>query len=52
MSILEAAKNVFRIEAEALLALAEGVNGDFEKAIRLILSSAAGLSLPVWASLD
>ncbi|GAB7027648.1 KpsF/GutQ family sugar-phosphate isomerase [Geotalea toluenoxydans] len=39
MSILEAAKNVFRIEAEALLALAEGVNGDFEKAIRLILSS-------------
>lgn len=39
MSILEAAKNVFRIEAEALLALAEGVNGDFEKAVRLILSS-------------
>lgn len=39
MSILQAAKKVFQIEAEALLALADSVNGDFEKAVRLILSS-------------
>lgn len=39
MGIIAAAKNVFRIEAEALLALADAVNGDFEKAVRLILSS-------------
>ncbi|WP_243373045.1 KpsF/GutQ family sugar-phosphate isomerase [Geotalea sp. SG265] len=36
MSILEAARNVFRIEAEALLALADNINGDFEKAVNLI----------------
>jgi arabinose-5-phosphate isomerase len=39
MSILEAAKNVFRIEAEALLALSDALNGDFEKAVNLIRSS-------------
>ncbi len=39
MSILEAAKKVFRIEAEALIALADGLNGEFEEAVRVILSS-------------
>jgi arabinose-5-phosphate isomerase len=37
--ILEEAKKVFRIEAEALLALAESINGEFERAVRLILGS-------------
>lgn len=39
MSILEEAKKVIRIEAEALLALADAINGDFERALRLILGS-------------
>lgn len=37
--ILEEAKKVIRIEAEALLALAETINGEFERAVRLILDS-------------
>jgi arabinose-5-phosphate isomerase len=39
MSILEEAKKVIRIEAEALLALAESINGEFERAVELILAS-------------
>ncbi len=39
MSILEEAKKVIRIEAEALLALADAINGAFEEAVRLILAS-------------
>jgi arabinose-5-phosphate isomerase len=35
--ILEEAKKVIRIEAEALLALADAINGEFERAVRLIL---------------
>ena len=37
--ILEEAKKVIRIEAEALLALAESINGEFERAVELILAS-------------
>lgn len=37
--ILEEAKKVIRIEAEALLALAETINGEFERAVKLILAS-------------
>ncbi|AJE03001.1 KpsF/GutQ family sugar-phosphate isomerase [Geobacter pickeringii] len=37
--ILEEARNVIRIEAEALLALAETINGEFERAVRLILAT-------------
>jgi arabinose-5-phosphate isomerase len=37
--ILEEAKKVIRIEAEALLALADTINGEFEKAVELILAS-------------
>jgi len=37
--ILEEAKKVIRIEAEALLALADAINGEFEKAVKLILAS-------------
>ncbi len=37
--ILEEAKKVIRIEAEALLALADAINGAFEEAVRLILAS-------------
>ncbi|RII26582.1 MAG: D-arabinose 5-phosphate isomerase [Geobacter sp.] len=37
--ILEEAKKVIRIEAEALLALAETINGEFERAVRLVLDS-------------
>lgn len=37
--ILEEAKKVIRIEAEALLALADAINGAFEQAVRLILAS-------------
>ncbi len=37
--ILDEAKKVIRIEAEALLALAESINGDFERAVDLILDS-------------
>ncbi|ABQ27149.1 KpsF/GutQ family sugar-phosphate isomerase [Geotalea uraniireducens] len=37
--ILEEAKKVIRIEAEALLSLADAINGEFEKAVRLILAS-------------
>ena len=37
--ILEKAKKVIRIEAEALLSLADAINGEFEKAVRLILAS-------------
>jgi arabinose-5-phosphate isomerase len=39
MSILEEAKKVIRIEAEALLALAEAINGEFQRAVELILAS-------------
>jgi arabinose-5-phosphate isomerase len=37
--ILEEARKVIRIEAEALLALADAINGEFEKAVKLILAS-------------
>ncbi len=37
--ILKEAKRVIRVEAEALLALADSINGEFEKAVRLILSA-------------
>lgn len=37
--ILEEAKKVIRIEAEALMALADSINGEFEKAVNLILAS-------------
>ncbi|BDV43494.1 arabinose-5-phosphate isomerase [Geotalea uraniireducens] len=37
--ILEEARKVIRIEAEALLTLADAIDGDFEKAVRLILST-------------
>ncbi len=39
MSILEEARKVIRIEAEALLTLADAINGAFEEAVRLILAS-------------
>ena len=35
--ILDEAKKVIRIEAQALLALADAINGEFERAVRLIL---------------
>ncbi len=37
--ILEEAKRVIRVEAEALLALADSLNGEFAKAVDMILSS-------------
>jgi arabinose-5-phosphate isomerase len=37
--ILEEAKKVIRIEAEALLTLADAINGAFEEAVRLVLAS-------------
>ncbi|HTP63756.1 MAG TPA: KpsF/GutQ family sugar-phosphate isomerase [Geobacteraceae bacterium] len=37
--ILDEAKKVIRIEAEALLALADSINGEFERAVDLILGS-------------
>ena len=37
--ILDEAKKVIRIEAEALLALADSINGEFERAVDLILAS-------------
>lgn len=37
--ILEEAKRVIRVEAEALLALADSLDGEFEKAVHLILSA-------------
>ena len=37
--ILEEAKKVIRIEAAALLALADSINGEFERAVELILAS-------------
>ncbi len=37
--ILDEARKVIRIEAEALLALAEAINGEFERAVELILAS-------------
>ncbi|MGA7827367.1 MAG: KpsF/GutQ family sugar-phosphate isomerase [Geobacteraceae bacterium] len=37
--ILEEAKRVIRVEAEALLALAESLNGEFAKAVDLIISA-------------
>ncbi len=37
--ILEEAKKVIRIEAEALISLADAINGEFERAVRLILAS-------------
>lgn len=39
MLILEEAKKVIRIEAEALLTLADAIDGEFEKAVRLILGT-------------
>lgn len=37
--ILEEARKVIRIEAEALFRLADSINGEFEKAVRLILGT-------------
>ncbi len=37
--ILAEAKKVIRIEAEALMNLAEAINGEFERAVQLILAS-------------
>ncbi|WP_298435569.1 KpsF/GutQ family sugar-phosphate isomerase [Geobacter sp.] len=37
--ILEEARKVIRIEAEALQALADSINGEFERAVRLILAT-------------
>lgn len=37
--IIEDARKVIRIEADALMALADSINGDFEKAVRLILAT-------------
>ena len=37
--ILEEAKKVIRIEAEALLAMADSINGEFERAVDMILAS-------------
>jgi len=37
--ILEEARKVIRIEAEALMALADSINGEFERAVDLILAS-------------
>jgi arabinose-5-phosphate isomerase len=37
--IIEEARRVIRVEAEALQALADSINGEFEKAVQLILSS-------------
>ncbi len=37
--ILEEAKRVIRVEAEALTALAESLDGEFEKAVRMILDA-------------
>jgi arabinose-5-phosphate isomerase len=37
--ILEEARKVIRIEAEALTSLAEAINGEFERAVRLILAT-------------
>jgi len=37
--ILEEAKRVIRVEAEALLALADSLNGEFTRAVELVLSS-------------
>lgn len=37
--IIEEARKVIRIEADALMALADSINGDFEKAVRLVLST-------------
>jgi arabinose-5-phosphate isomerase len=37
--ILEEAKRVIRVEAEALIALADSLNGEFTRAVELILSS-------------
>jgi arabinose-5-phosphate isomerase len=38
MTILEEARRVIRIEADALLSLADSLNGEFERAVELILS--------------
>jgi arabinose-5-phosphate isomerase len=37
--ILEEAKKVIRIEAEALMAMADSINGEFERAVDMILAS-------------
>ncbi len=37
--IIEEARKVIRIEADALMALADSINGDFERAVRLVLST-------------
>lgn len=37
--IIEEARKVIRIEADALMALADSINGEFEGAVRLILST-------------
>lgn len=39
MSVIEEARKVIRIEAEALLSLADAINGEFERAVELILAS-------------
>lgn len=37
--IIEEARKVIRIEADALMALADSINGEFERAVRLILAT-------------
>ena len=37
--IIEEARKVIRIEADALMALADSINGEFEQAVRLILAT-------------
>ncbi|HEX8960980.1 MAG TPA: KpsF/GutQ family sugar-phosphate isomerase [Geobacteraceae bacterium] len=37
--ILEEARKVIRIEAEALMSLADAINGEFERAVKLILAT-------------
>lgn len=37
--IIEEARKVIRIEADALTALADSINGEFERAVRLVLST-------------
>lgn len=37
--IIEEARKVIRIEADALMALADSINGEFERAVRLVLAT-------------
>ena len=40
--MLEKAKQVLRIEAEAILALADRIDGQFEQAVAMILACTGG----------